>query len=324
MLRQLRTLLPLSALILSIVPPVVAAGAVVQGSTSPEGLSLVPALAYHRAVLIVAGDDGHVLRRQFAPGEPIGWELAGPDGLPLADGTYTWELWLTVREADLTTGEPEMVTSTGTLEVRDGRVVSSGPEPFSASAPTLTVDDDVIGLFTSAPDTAVELHVADGKPEIRLDNTSLSESWDLVVSLGKFQIVDTDATFDPVVLEIAGDMAGSYTLTFDGVLEHGSSRDSKRDLEPAHGAELLQALRELPLYAWTYNHDEANARHLGPMAEDFHAAFGLGRGARHISSADTAGLALAAIQALADKLDEKDQEIADLEARLAALETAAD
>ena len=41
---------------------------------------------------------------------------------------------------------------------------------------------------------------------------------------------------------------------------------------------------------------------------------------RHISPGDTSGLALAAIQALAARLDERDREIAELRARLEALE----
>ena len=60
-------------------------------------------------------------------------------------------------------------------------------------------------------------------------------------------------------------------------------------------------------------------RHLGPTAQDFHAAFGLGHSDRHISTVDADGVALSAIQGLHELLQEKSQQIAELEARNADL-----
>lgn len=60
------------------------------------------------------------------------------------------------------------------------------------------------------------------------------------------------------------------------------------------------------------------------MAQDFHAAFGVGEDDRHISSVDADGVGLAAIQGLNQKLEEtvkaRDAKIAALEKRLAAME----
>jgi len=51
-------------------------------------------------------------------------------------------------------------------------------------------------------------------------------------------------------------------------------------------------------------------QHIGPMAQDFHAVFGLdGTEDKRISLTDEGGVALAAIQGLNQKLDEKDSEI---------------
>ena len=68
--------------------------------------------------------------------------------------------------------------------------------------------------------------------------------------------------------------------------------------------------------------------HLGPMAQDFSAAFGLGEDDRHIAPLDAAGVSLAAVQALNHKVTEKQAAIddlarhnTDLEKRLADLET---
>ena len=61
-------------------------------------------------------------------------------------------------------------------------------------------------------------------------------------------------------------------------------------------------------------------KHIGPMAQDFHAAFELGTDDKTINTSDAQGVALAAIQGLYQLLQEKDAEIADLEARLAVVE----
>jgi hypothetical protein len=73
----------------------------------------------------------------------------------------------------------------------------------------------------------------------------------------------------------------------------------KRDLRPVDGEALLSRLSQLPLYSWRYRDQAPTVRHLGPTAQDFAAAFGLGENQRHISTVDADGVALAAIQALA-------------------------
>ncbi len=57
------------------------------------------------------------------------------------------------------------------------------------------------------------------------------------------------------------------------------------------------------------------------MAEDFHAAFGLGANDKGISSLDTSGVALAAIQGLNAELADRDRRISSLERELADLKT---
>ena len=55
------------------------------------------------------------------------------------------------------------------------------------------------------------------------------------------------------------------------------------------------------------------------MAQDFHAAFGLGTDDKHIATVDADGVALAAIQGLNQKLNEKDAEIQALKQSVAEL-----
>ncbi len=60
---------------------------------------------------------------------------------------------------------------------------------------------------------------------------------------------------------------------------------------------------------------------MGPMAQDFRAAFGLGVSDELIDTIDPDGVALAAIQGLNALVQEKDAAIDELRRRQAALET---
>jgi hypothetical protein len=71
---------------------------------------------------------------------------------------------------------------------------------------------------------------------------------------------------------------------------------------------------------WSYKAQDPSVRHIGPMAQDFHTAFGVGEDDRRISSVDADGVALAAIQGLHSMVQEKEKEIEALKQRLAAIE----
>jgi hypothetical protein len=83
--------------------------------------------------------------------------------------------------------------------------------------------------------------------------------------------------------------------------------------DPATPDAILHELVSLPISTWRYRWDPDDVRHLGPMAQDFAAAFGLGPDVRVIDPTDAQGIALAAIQAV-------HQQVVGLEARIAALE----
>jgi septal ring factor EnvC (AmiA/AmiB activator) len=66
----------------------------------------------------------------------------------------------------------------------------------------------------------------------------------------------------------------------------------------------------VPIRSWSYRVDPASVRHLGPTAQDFHAAFGLGRDTVTIAAIDEGGVALAAAQALDSRTRTQQQTIA--------------
>ncbi len=105
-----------------------------------------------------------------------------------------------------------------------------------------------------------------------------------------------------------------------------SDRAQKENLEPADGAQVLARLLAMPVYAYNFKGAPASLRNLGPTAQDFRAAFGLGAGDTTIASGNIQGVALAAIQGLNAKLEqriaEQAHEMATLRAELAALRAA--
>ena len=78
-----------------------------------------------------------------------------------------------------------------------------------------------------------------------------------------------------------------------------SDRNAKRNLEPMDGADVLEKVAAMPIYRWQPKEGpNADVVHVGPMAQDFHAAFGLGSDDKAIGLQDADGVALAAIQGL--------------------------
>jgi Chaperone of endosialidase len=104
-----------------------------------------------------------------------------------------------------------------------------------------------------------------------------------------------------------------------------SDRNAKTNFSNVNPASVLEKVTNLPISTWNYKDDNADQRHVGPMAQDFHAAFGLnGSDEKHISLVDSAGVALAAIQGLNQKLEAENKDLrsklSNLESRLIALE----
>jgi hypothetical protein len=77
-----------------------------------------------------------------------------------------------------------------------------------------------------------------------------------------------------------------------------SDRGMKTNFRALDGEAVLARLATIPILEWNYITQDASIRHVGPMAQDFRAAFGLGEDDRHINTLDPDGISLKAIQAL--------------------------
>jgi len=108
--------------------------------------------------------------------------------------------------------------------------------------------------------------------------------------------------------------AGSQLASGGGSWSSISDRNLKENFSPMDGREVLKRLASIPVESWNYKSQDASIRHMGPMAQDFYATFGLGEDNKHITTVDADGVALAAIQGLYELVREKQIEASELRA----------
>jgi len=95
-----------------------------------------------------------------------------------------------------------------------------------------------------------------------------------------------------------------------------SDRAVKTNVESVNDGVMLDKVASLPITQWSYI-SERGVRHVGPMAQDFYAAFGVGEDNKHITSVDEDGVALAAIKALHQQVAELRAEVRELKREMA-------
>ena len=129
---------------------------------------------------------------------------------------------------------------------------------------------------------------------------------------------ETDGPGSSAVIGVNNDAAG-WAGDFSGrvradVYLTSSDRNVKTHFEPISARDILAKVAALPITRWNFTNDLRTA-HMGPVAQDFKAAFDLGSDDKTIATVDADGVALAAIQGLNQKLNEKDAEIQSLKQR---------
>ena len=141
---------------------------------------------------------------------------------------------------------------------------------------------------------------------------------------------DSDLAF-----ELRRSAANNYSFTLKGdfygrSFNLTSDRNQKENFKPVDSQAVLEKVAALPISEWNYTSDAA-VPHIGPMAQDFHAAFNVGTDNKHIATVDADGVALAAIKGLNEKVENGKQRVdsrmerleaenAELKARLERLE----
>jgi len=115
--------------------------------------------------------------------------------------------------------------------------------------------------------------------------------------------------------------SGVYVVAGGNAWIGVSDRATKENFTPVDGQAILEKLAAMPLQEYNLKSQDPAIRHIGPVAQDFNAAFGYGESDRGINTQDADGVALAAIQGLHQLLQEKEAQIAAQQQRIDGLES---
>jgi hypothetical protein len=115
----------------------------------------------------------------------------------------------------------------------------------------------------------------------------------------------------------AGQTTGAYLAAGSNSWASACDSANKTDFRDVDRRELLEKLAALRVREYRMRDQHDGTRHIGPVAQDFAAAFGMGENDKSINMADMDGVTIAAIQAL---YEDNRALRAELEALKAALE----
>ena len=145
---------------------------------------------------------------------------------------------------------------------------------------------------------------------------------DLILNnLGGGVAIQRTSADHPLHVGFGGTNGNGAHLTAGGTWTNGSSRDFKQGFEPIDKQAVLRKVVELPVTRWQYKGEADDVHHIGPVAQDFRAAFDIGHDERYITTIDADGVALAAIQGLHQIVQEKDCEIGELGSEISNLKS---
>jgi hypothetical protein len=120
----------------------------------------------------------------------------------------------------------------------------------------------------------------------------------------QFSVRSTGGARFVSAIDVSGNpTAGVQLAPGGGSWSSLSDRAAKRAIEPASGRRVLRKLSSVPVSTWSYRAQDRSIRHIGPMAQDFYRAFGVGEDNKHIASVDADGVSLAATKGLASIVD---------------------
>jgi hypothetical protein len=173
-------------------------------------------------------------------------------------------------------------------------------------------EDDQVPANPAVPQTMFELR-RPGALRFDLVDENNGTTWVFQNRNDAFDITKAGTGVQEFKLESNGN------LIIRGTLTQLSDVNAKEDFTEVDGQSILTRLAALPLTQWRYKRDTSRSQHLGPTAQAFHAAFGLGADDKHIAPADAAGVALVGVKELHKMIEAREAEIAKRDAEIAAL-----
>jgi len=145
-----------------------------------------------------------------------------------------------------------------------------------------------------------------------------------------FLVINRTDGDHPIHVGVNNSNGNGAHLTAGGIWTNGSSRTFKDRNNALDPQEVLRKIQSLPVEGWYYK--GTSEYHIGPYAEDFHAAFGTGvlafpedgrpnpEVSKYLAASDVAGVALLGIKALAEENIRLREENRLLQERITAIE----
>ena len=160
-----------------------------------------------------------------------------------------------------------------------------------ATRELLLLDSNEVGVTQDRP--MIQL-INNGGIRFQFDNVVQGTAWRFQAATGNqdnFEITKVGTG----KIEFKVDADGNAYLA--GLLFESSDRNAKTNIHPVDPEAILEKVTQMPISQWAYK-EAPDSHHIGPMAQDFRAAFETGRSDTTLATMDTSGVALASIQAL--------------------------
>jgi trimeric autotransporter adhesin len=217
---------------------------------------------------------------------------------------------LTVASGQAATALGYGSTASGTASTALGSSATASGTASLAAGLNVTANANyafALGRYASANGQAGSFTWGDGSTTTTLNN-SAPNSFQVRASGGVRLYTNASATTG-----VSLNGGGSSWIVI-------SDRSRKHDFAEVDGEDLLLRLRAVPVTTWRYRDEEGDVRHIGPMAQDWHAAFGFSDDETTINMSDLDGVNLAAVRALERRTAELQAQLAERDARVQALE----
>jgi len=260
---------------------------------------------------------------------------AGEDAQALGGGTFVWAD--TQGTSFVSTGDDQfLIRAQGGVGINTNNPAGLALS-VSGTASATTFVGGSIGLGTSTPSFTMDMLASQAVARLITTNNGNGADIELKnttpgpTTLGAINFNNAANGYPGQIAYSSGNtmsfrVAGnnnmmlltSSGLTVNGTFVSSSDRNLKQDFQPVDSRSVLEKVSQLPVQTWAYKNDPGT-KHLGPMAQDFYAAFGTGADDRHIAVVDEGGVALAAIQGLNEKVNEKDAKIQEQAGEIAEL-----
>jgi hypothetical protein len=266
--------------------------------------------------------------------------VAGPQADPIpASGTGTRMMWHVAKSA-FRAGRAEGAqwddASVGEFSTAFGnRTRASGTASFATGQDSVASSIGAFAAGLSAVATGDVAIALGSQVQANAANTVVLGAAARANLAGSFVFGDAStgtSVFAPAAHSFTVRASGGVTFFSNTALTSGvelgpgdgswasvSDVNMKDNFREVDHDDVLMKIARVPIREWNYKAQDASIRHVGPTAQDFHAAFGLGLNPLRISTIDADGIALSAIQALERRTRASDERNRVLEAELATL-----